>query len=267
MTDKTSTVKSRRSSSFEHLGQTGLKIDIESTCVLVDPYLSHSVQELDAPDLVRQVPIAYLPSSLSHVDWVLITHEHMDHCDPHTIPAIADASPQARFMGPEPVRRQLMEWGIPEGRIEPSSPYWMDLGSNLKVRSVPAAHPRVLPGHDGQPRAVGYILERFGKRVLVAGDTSVCEELINTLHSLRPIHTALLPVNEDNFFRRRRGIVGNMSVRDAFGLATELDVRDVVPVHWDLFEANSTSPEEIKAVYESREWPFRLVMNAGEITL
>jgi len=235
--------------------------------VLVDPYLSHSVQELDAPDLVRQVPIPYTPSSLTQVDWVLITHEHMDHCDPHTIPAIAEASPCARFMAPEPVRRQLQEWGIIQERVVPASGSWTELGADLKVRAVPAAHPRIITGQDGQPKAVGYLLERYQKRILVAGDTSVCEEVIASLKAVLPIHTALLPVNEDNFFRRRRGIVGNMSVREAFGLAVELEVQEVVPVHWDLFAINSTSPDEIQAVYASEPWPFRLVMHAAEITL
>jgi L-ascorbate metabolism protein UlaG (beta-lactamase superfamily) len=235
---------------------------------VVDPYLSHSVQELDAPDLVRLVPIAFPPSSLKEVDWVLITHEHMDHCDPHTIPALAAASPQARFVAPEPVRRQLREWGIAENRIlAATTTTWIDLGSDLKVRAVPAAHPRILMGNDGQPKAVGYLLERYGKQVWVAGDTSVCEELINCMQEFRPIHTALLPVNEDNFFRRRRGIIGNMTVREAFGLADELKIEQVVPVHWDLFEINSTSPEEIQEVYRAYPWLFHLVMNAEEISL
>ena len=85
---------------LEHLGQTGLRIDVGDLTVLVDPYLSHSVQELDSPDLVRQVPISYKPNELTGVDWVLITHEHMDHCDPHTLPILAKASSNARFMGP-----------------------------------------------------------------------------------------------------------------------------------------------------------------------
>ena len=42
---------------IEHLGETGLRIDLDDLTVVVDPYLSHSVQQLDAPDLVRQVPI------------------------------------------------------------------------------------------------------------------------------------------------------------------------------------------------------------------
>jgi L-ascorbate 6-phosphate lactonase len=252
---------------FQHLGQTGLKINIGNTCLLIDPYLSNSVQELDAPDLVRQIPIPYDPHSLQDVDWVLITHDHMDHCDPHTIPILAKTSPQARFVGPEPVRKQLRAWGISEDRMVQASSTWLELHSDLRVRAVPAAHPRVLTGADGQPKAVGYLLERHQKRVWVAGDTSVCEEMIENLQSLKPIHTALLPVNEDNFFRRRRGIVGNMSVREAFGLATELGIEQVVPVHWDLFEANSTTPEEIRAVYHAHMWPFKLVMAAEELSL
>ena len=81
--------------------------------------------------------------------------------------------------------------------------------------------PKHLPRNDGRPKAVGHLLERHNKRRWVAGDTSVCEEMINCLRELKPIHTALLPVNKDNFFRRRRGIAGNMSEREAFGLAAE----------------------------------------------
>jgi L-ascorbate 6-phosphate lactonase len=252
---------------FEHLGQTGLRITKGTLSILVDPYLSNSVQLLDSPDLVRKVPIAYDPESLTNVDWVLITHEHMDHCDPHTIPAIAKASPQARFLAPEPVRRQLKEWGIARTRIMAANSNWINLGSELKVRAVPAAHPRIQLGQDGQPKAVGYLVERRGQRVWIAGDTSVCEELIQYLQDLMPIHTALLPVNEDNFYRRRRGIVGNMSVREAFGLAAELNIERVVPVHWDLFEINSTSPEEIEAVYRAHHWSFHLEMLPESIFL
>ena len=252
---------------IEHLGQTGLRIDLGDLTVLVDPYLSHSVQELDAPDLVRQVPIPYQPGELTTVDWVLITHEHMDHCDPHTLPALAEASPQARFVAPEPARRLLREWGIAEARVTAASTQWIDLGSELKLLAVPAAHPRILIGQDGQPKAVGYLLERCEKRLWIAGDTSVNEEVIQHLQHLKPIHAALLPVNEDNFFRRRRGIVGNMSIREAFGVAAELSIQQVVPVHWDMFEINSTSPDEIQAVYRAHGWPFELEMNMEAVLL
>jgi L-ascorbate metabolism protein UlaG (beta-lactamase superfamily) len=251
---------------MEHLGQTGLRIHLDDLTVLVDPYLSHSVQELDAADLVRQVPIPYQPEELTTVDWVLITHEHMDHCDPHTLPALAQASPQARFMGPLAVRRQLEQWGISAERIMPSPPEELDLGVGLSVQAIPAAHPRIRVDHDGQPQAVGYLFKHDGRSLYLAGDTSVCDELLEALKGAGPIDTALLPVNEDNYFRRRRGIVGNMTIREAFGLAAEVGIQRVVPVHWDMFAVNSASPEEIKAVYKVDAWPFELI-DAGGISL
>lgn len=251
---------------IEHLGQTGLRIDLIDLTVLVDPYLSHSVQELDAPDLVRQVPIPYQPHELSMVDWVLITHEHIDHCDPHTLPALAQASPQARFIGPLAVRRQLEQWGISGDRIMQAPPDVFDLGKGLSVQSIPAAHPRIRCDQDGQPQAVGYLFKHNGRSLYLAGDTSVCDELLEVLKGVGPIDTALLPVNEDNFFRRRRGIVGNMTVREAFGLAAEVGIRSVVPVHWDMFAVNSASPEEINAVYKADVWPFELI-EAGVFSL
>ena len=40
------------------------------------------LEELDAPDLIRQIKIPYSPEELTNIDWVLITHDHIDHCDP-----------------------------------------------------------------------------------------------------------------------------------------------------------------------------------------
>lgn len=243
---------------IEHLGQTGLKINLESLAVLVDPYLSHSVQELDASDLVRQVPIPYEPHELTDIDWVLMTHEHMDHCDPHTIPILAEVNPQCRFIGPRAVREQLRQWGVKENQIFCPPNADIDLGSGLLVRSVAAAHPTIRRDQHGCPQAVGYMFTYQERILYAAGDTSVCDEMIEILQQLPNIDVALLPVNEDNYFRRRRGIIGNMSVREAFELAQEVKIKEVIPVHWDMFACNSTSEDEILAAYHSSEWSFSL---------
>ena len=79
----------------EHLGQSGLKINNANKCILIDPYLSNSVQELDSFDLKREVPILYKPEELTNVEYILFTHEHIDHCDPHTVPIIAANNPKS----------------------------------------------------------------------------------------------------------------------------------------------------------------------------
>ena len=94
----------------EHLGQTGLKIEINNLRILVDPYLSNSVEEMESTKIRRQIPIPYELNELTNVNWILITHEHLDHCDPHTLPILAEVNPEAIFVGPHAVRKLLRSW-------------------------------------------------------------------------------------------------------------------------------------------------------------
>lgn len=249
------------------LGQSGCRIECGSTVIYMDPYLSDSVQELDSPDLVRLVPVPVQPGEIMDADWVLITHDHIDHCDPHTLPYIATASPGCRFVGPLPVLDKLLEWGISDSRCQIASESWSEINPVTGIRAVPAAHPDIKHDEKGNLFAVGYILEVDGKRIYLAGDTSITEELIDILMSLRPITAAFLPVNEHNYYRGRRGIVGNMSVREAFLLADEIGVETVIPVHWDMFAANSVSPDEIQAVYRQMKPGFDLQMHPTSIVI
>jgi hypothetical protein len=111
------------------------------------------------------------------------------------------------------------------------------------------------------------VLEYGGKRIYFAGDTVVAEELLGALSKAGPIHTAFLPVNEHNYFKGRRGIIGNMSVREAFQLAEEIGARQVVPVHWDMFAANSVGIDEIRLTYRHLKPRFRLLLSPTLLNL
>jgi L-ascorbate metabolism protein UlaG (beta-lactamase superfamily) len=247
------------------LGQSGCRLAFPGCTVYVDPYLSHSVQALDAPDLVRLLPVPVAPADVTDADWVLVTHDHIDHCDPHTLPVLAQASPQARFLGPAPVLEALGGWGVAPGRLHIAAETWQDLAAGVRVHAVPAAHPEITRDAGGRLACVGFVLEHAGRRSYIAGDTSVRQDLVDALATLAPIHTAILPVNERNFFRDRRGIIGNMSVREAFQLAQELRCERVIPVHWDMFAANAVGPGEIRAVYDHMRPQFALAMQPDSL--
>jgi len=243
------------------LGQAGIRLSMAEMTIYVDPYLSNSVQTLHAADLIRQVQIPLLPADVTDADLVFITHEHTDHCDPHTLPMMALASPQARFICPPPVALKLIEWGIHPDRIYAASEEWFEASSGLRVRSVPAAHSEIVRDFLGRLECVGYLIEVLDRRIYIAGDTCVKQEMIDVLVAEGPIHTAFLPVNEQNFFRKRRGITGNMSVREAFQFAEEIGVKQVVPVHWDMFAANAVDPEEIRLIHDCMAPDFTLLLN------
>lgn len=247
------------------LGQSGCRLSFPQTTVYLDPYLSNSVQELDAPDIVRQIPIPFAPEKVNDANWVLVTHAHIDHCDPHTLPNLAKASPQARFIGPAGVVNILLGWGISADRVYRASEEWQPLGPELRIRAVPAAHPEIERDANGNLSCLGYVIEYAGNCIYLAGDTFAKQEIIDALVSIGPIHTAFLPVNEHNFFRGRRGIIGNMSVREAFQLATEISATQVVAVHWDMFAVNSVDPEEIRFIHQRLKPNFKLLINPSEL--
>ncbi|MDO4699762.1 MAG: MBL fold metallo-hydrolase [Moraxella sp.] len=251
---------------IQMLGQSGIRMNINSTIIYIDPYLSNSVAEFDSKDLERLLPIPMLPDSITDADWILVTHEHIDHCDPHTLPKLARVSSHVKFMGPSSVLDILREWQIEESRLHLATENWIKLSKDLSVKAVPAAHPKIEYTKEGTWRFIGFILRVQDKNIYISGDTSPCHELIEYL-SQEDIHTAFLPVNEINYFKSRRGIIGNMSIREAFELARELRIQQVVPVHWDMFSINAVYPEEIHLVYERLKYDFRLMLNPTSISL
>ena len=248
------------------LGQSGVRMVIDSIVIYIDPYLSHSVEELDAKDLKRLTPIAIRPEDITDADWVFITHEHIDHCDPHTLPKLAKSSSNAKFLGPLGVIQILSEWGIEKSRLHVVSKDWRLISDMVEVKATIAAHPTIECFEDGQWKYIGFLIKTNEGVIYIAGDTSVCDELIDYLQN-ENIHTAFLPVNEINYFRNKRGVIGNMSVREAFELASEIGCKQVVAVHWDMFNINSVYPEEIRLIHEKMAYQFHLLINPTSISL
>ena len=73
------------------------------------------------------------------------------------------------------------------------------------------------------------------------------EGLLAALRGQR-IDVALLPVNGRDAEREAAGIVGNMNAREAVELADQIGATTLVPMHWDLFEGNTSAPEEASAI-------------------
>lgn len=243
------------------LGQAGFRLQFEGCIAYIDPYLSNSVERIEGETRRRMVPIPVDPSLINDADYVLITHGHIDHCDPETIVPMATASPSCRFICPGEVAFILKELGIQDNRIILAREEWLTISQTVKVRAVPAAHPTIERDIQGDLRCVGYVFQFNGRRIYHSGDTSVCDELLSTLSNLGGIDVAILPVNERNYYREREGIIGNMTVREAFTMATDIGVKVLVPMHWDMFKVNSVFREEIQLLYDLIRPDFKLIFN------
>jgi len=221
------------------LGQAGFRIDVGGRQLLVDPWLS--------PHELRAIPIPPLSLATEGIDWLLVTHEHLDHLDLPFLPQLLAASPEVRVVLPAPVAPQL-EGIVARDRIVEVAPGDVVDLDGLNVHVVPAYHGVTMDDAygdgsviDGRPRFVGYALESE-PRVYHAGDTILRDELVVALGELG-IDIALLPINGRDAERESRGIIGNMDAAEAVALALRIGASTLVPYHWDGFIGNTASPE------------------------
>lgn len=230
------------------LGQAGFRLAIDGVEFVVDPWVS--------PHESRLIPPPPLALAADGVDWVLITHEHLDHLDLAFLPVVLERSPAARVVLPASLIA-LVEDVVPEARLVPVRPHdTVDLGG-LETHVVPACHGVTMADAYGDgsslgdgPRFVGYVLGAE-RRIYHAGDTIVTDELTAVLQALRP-EVALLPVNGRDAAREAQGIVGNMDAVEAVDLALAIGATRLVPHHWDGFAGNIVGPETVADAAQGR---------------
>lgn len=236
------------------LGQAGFAFRAGDVTGLIDPFLS--------PYEGRRYDATLDPASCRDLDVVLCTHEHVDHLDADAVPAIAHASPMAVFGVPTPIVDMVTEAGVEPDRVVGLQPdETFELGS-LEVRAVPAMHGVTMDDaygfgrelSDGLVRFLGYVLSSAGTTVYHAGDTIRFDGMAELLAAFE-VDAALLPINGRDEERHARGIVGNLSEREAARLATDIGAALLVPMHYDLFTGNLGDPAELFRATDGPEPP------------
>jgi L-ascorbate 6-phosphate lactonase len=200
----------------------------------------------------REYESSVMPERAEGVDVVLCTHEHVDHFDAASAPVIAKASPDAVFVVPTPIVDMAAEAGIESDRVAGIQPGDVLEIAGLTIRAVPAMHGVTLDdaygfGEElsgGLIRFVGYVVDANGVRLYHAGDTIHYPEMELALRDLS-VDLALLPINGRDPEREARGIVGNLSEREAAWLAGAINAETVVPMHYDLFARNRGYPSRL----------------------
>jgi L-ascorbate metabolism protein UlaG (beta-lactamase superfamily) len=213
------------------LGQASFLVETDETRLLIDPWVSPGDGRLIEPPPLELVA--------DGIDWVLVTHEHSDHLDVAFLRQVAERSPAARLVIPEPIV-DLAEDVLPATTVRPGDSIEV---AELRVDVVPAWH-GILPADaytDGEGRFVGYVLHAPDVAVYYAGDTIPNDGLFAALDG-KGVDVALLPINGRDFFREQRDLVGNCDAREAVQVALRMGASTLVPYHWDGFAGNTVRP-------------------------
>ena len=199
------------------LGQAGLLFDDGKTKVMIDPYLSNSVEKAE-PKNFRRIPVNERLFDVTP-DVMIFTHDHLDHYDPETAPVFfLKAEKPMTVLCPTSVWQKARTHGNGHNYVQFNrGTEWTESG--LIFTAVRAEH--------SDQYAIGVLIEELktGKTYYVTGDTLYNSEIFTYLPER--IDAIFLPIN---------GVGNNMNKHDAARFAKKARAYVTVPIHFGMFD-------------------------------
>ncbi len=201
------------------LGQNGLLLVSGRNKILVDPYLSDSLRDVD----IRMVRGWKINKKLYTVDpnVIVLTNSHMDHTD---IVSLKNYIEKNRIPITILCSESVFEIINSSEIVGRYNNVMLRHGSewtheNLIIKSVPAM--------TDDKGAMGVVItdETDGKKYYIASDTLYNEAIFEALP--KDIDTLFVPINGED---------GSMNVYDAMRFAKVIDAVHSVPVHFGMFD-------------------------------
>ena len=197
------------------LGQAGLMFEVSGKTIIVDPYLSNSVEKIE-PHNKRRVPVDEKFLKIKP-DIIVLTHNHLDHTDPETLRYYLNEDSKvcvlASYHAWQNVRKLF--GGIKNNYVMFNrGTKWTEEG--IEFQAVYAEH--------SDDHAIGFILRAEGKNYYITGDTLYNEAIFEKLP--KEIAYVFLPVN---------GRGNNMNMTEAKRFCERIGGK-AIPLHCGLFD-------------------------------
>lgn len=195
------------------LGQAGLLLEFDALRVMIDPYLSDSIAQID-PQKHRRTPVDPAVWDVQP-DMMIFTHDHRDHYDEETARRFLTADRRMTVLSPFSVWQKVRGIGRHNCVLLSPGVEWTQGG--VTVCAVPAAH--------SDPHALGVLLKTKDFCAYVTGDTLYSRRVIEAIDA--PVDVVFLPVNGEG---------NNMNAQDAARFARAIGAKRAAPLHIGLFD-------------------------------
>ena len=197
-----------------YLGQAGLLFEKHGFKIMIDPYLSDSVEKIN-PKNYRRVPVDESFFKIEP-DVMIFTHNHLDHYDSETVVHFIDENSNVTVLAPKSVWDEVRKIGGNNNYVLFNRhTEWTQNG--IKFTAVKAEHSDITP--------IGVIIDDGERKYYVTGDTLYNEEIFADIPS--DIYALFLPVN---------GVGNNMNMTDAARFAKRINAERTIPIHIGMFD-------------------------------
>ncbi|HEY8561641.1 MAG TPA: MBL fold metallo-hydrolase [Pyrinomonadaceae bacterium] len=252
------------------LGQSGFLLQWRGRHLLFDPYLSDSLtvkyETTDKPH-VRMTRRVIAPERLDFIDVVTSSHNHTDHLDGETLRPLLAANKNLEFIIPSANREFVAE------RVGRNVDFAIGLNdgesveiNEFTITGVAAAHESLEQDELGRHKFLNYLVS-FGPWTVYHSSDCVpydgLPERINELRGGKMINVALLPINGRKPERR---VTGNFWGDEAARLAAAVGAETVIPMHYEMFEFNTETPDLFASECRKLEQNYHILRGGGRFS-
>jgi L-ascorbate metabolism protein UlaG (beta-lactamase superfamily) len=221
------------------LGHASVYIRLGGKTILIDPVFGE-------PSFVtRFVPVPNPLEKIKTVDYVLVTHDHRDHCDETTLKSVAEKFPNAKFLGGLEMQDLYDSWKTASNAVKNAGWYErFDLGEeDLKITFVPVRHWSRRGLTDTNKRLWGgYVIEGAGRKIYHGGDSgygSHYRELAETFPGI-DYFVVGIGAYEPRWFMQ----ANHNNPADAAQAFVDAGAKYLVPMHYGTFDLSDEPPSQ-----------------------
>lgn len=223
------------------LGQNGFLLKSKSCVIFIDPYLSDFADQWTygwENEHIRMAGIPIQPKELYGIDYVLCTHDHVDHIDPFTIPIIALRNPETEFIAPKVAENRMKGLFVRDEKLTLLRGEDSISLPNITIHAIPAAHKELAHDQENGYHFLSYLVQMDGLAIFHAGDTIAYEGQTEYLQSFS-IDLAFLPINgrQPEKFK----FEPNFDISEAIVFAEKIRTKTVIPMHYDMYTLNTVN--------------------------
>ncbi len=221
------------------LGHASIYIRLKGKTILIDPVFGE-------PSFIRKlVEVPNPVAKLKQLDYVLITHDHRDHCDETTLRQIARRFPKATFLGGLEMQNLFNEWKTDSNEVKNAGWYQpFDLpDEDLKITFVPVRHWSRHGLFDTNERLWGgFVIQSQDTAIYHGGDSGYGSHYRELAEVFGEIDYFIIGIGafEPRWFMK----ANHNNPSDAFQAFVDAKAKFLVPMHYGTFDLSDEPPGE-----------------------
>jgi L-ascorbate metabolism protein UlaG (beta-lactamase superfamily) len=210
------------------LGHASFLIRLDGKNILTDPVF------FDNTFLQRQSDLPFDPDSIRDIDYILLSHNHRDHCDRSTLEFLADKMPDIKILTGLETGSFIKSWtGLQYQEAGWYQQYNID--ENFRITYVPARHWSRRGAFD-QNKTLwgGFFIEHNSTTIYFMGDSGYGEHFSDIKNVMGEVDYAIMGVGafKPEWFMKSTHI----SPTDAITAFRDLGGIRFIPMHFGTFD-------------------------------